>query len=495
MPAIHLANLSFSYSTAVPILSDASFDLGPGWTGLVGANGAGKSTLLSLMTGDLTPSDGSIDIDPSDALVVLCEQRVDDATDAIEHFAGSWDPESYRLRTRLELDPMTIDRWETLSPGQRKRWQVGAALDRRPDVLLLDEPTNHLDAEARTLLIEALASFTGLGIVVSHDRALLEELTSKTIRVHDATAELWNGSYSAAKAGWEAQHAEVMQNLDRMRSEQAKLERRIDEQRRKSLEKDAKRQKERRSAGKHDLDTRGTAASYKHERGQKTGAQTVSSMTKRLDDVGRTIGAARISRDLGGSISFAHQRAEKEFLARYRGPVRAGERTLFDVDLAIRRADRIRLAGPNGSGKTSLINTLIANLAIPKDRVLMLDQEITATEGERWLADIRAMDPATRGSVLSIVATLGADPASLLESAMPSPGEIRKLALAVGLGTAKWLLVLDEPTNHLDLPSVERIQEALTGYEGAVLLVTHDDDLAAATTTTTWTVTPSGVVI
>jgi ATPase subunit of ABC transporter with duplicated ATPase domains len=489
MPAIRLSHVSFSYSSAVPIIRDASFDLGPGWAGLVGANGAGKSTLLSLIAGLVPPLSGHISVDPSDALVVVCPQRIDDLTDEIETFALAWDAESYRLRTQLELDPEQINRWATLSPGERKRWQIGSALIREPDVLLLDEPTNHLDSSARSMLIEALRNFGGCGIVVSHDRNVLWELTTKTIRVHSGTAELWNGSYESAKSGWESERAELVAGIERMKSEQAKLERRLNEQRQKSAEQDAKRIKERRSAGKHDLDTRGTAATYKHERGQKTGAQTVASMSKSLDGVTRDIGSVDLTKELGGSITFDHERADKEFLIRYAGPVKAGRNDLFTVDVAVRRGDRVRIAGSNGAGKTSLILALLDQLSIPDDRVLYLDQEISADEGAAWLAEVNSMSPSERGHTMSIVATLGADPAVLLESDRPSPGEIRKLALAIGLGTAKWLLVLDEPTNHLDLPSVERIQEALVSYPGALILVTHDDALAEATTTETWTVT------
>ena len=80
--------------------------------------------------------------------------------------------------------PTALERWSTLSPGERKRWQIGAALAREPDVLLLDEPTNHLDAEAREWLVSALRRFRGVGVLVSHDRELLEALTTSTLRVH-----------------------------------------------------------------------------------------------------------------------------------------------------------------------------------------------------------------------------------------------------------------------------------------------------------------------
>ncbi len=214
---VRLANVFFSYSDSVAVLSGANLQFARGWTGVIGANGAGKTTLLRLITGDLEPISGHVKIDPPGAAIRVCRQTAETITNEIIALASAIDGGARRIHGELALDPDSLARWPTLSPGERKRWQVGAALAAEPAVLLLDEPTDHLDADARELLSGALRRFDGVGIVVSHDRALLDELTSQTVRVHEGAAEMWRGGYSDAKRGWEAAEREHHAKFERLK--------------------------------------------------------------------------------------------------------------------------------------------------------------------------------------------------------------------------------------------------------------------------------------
>jgi ATPase subunit of ABC transporter with duplicated ATPase domains len=167
---------------------------------------------------------------------------------------------------------------------------------------------------------------------------------------------------------------------------------------------------------------------------------------------------------------------------------------LVGENVVVRRHDRLRMEGVNGSGKSTFLRALLAGNKLPKDRLLFVPQELPTGRGEELLEEVRSLVPDDRGRVLSLVAALGTDPARLLASGAPSPGESRKLLLALGLARHVWGLVLDEPTNHLDLPTIERLEEALVAYPGAILLVTHDDHFARRCTQRTWRIEGQRIV-
>jgi len=476
--------VAFYYESAgSPVFDGLSVEFPVGWTGVIGPNGSGKTTLLRLACGELQPTAGTIR--PA-GQVIYCPQRTDDPPADLDGFLATTDPGGCELRGRLGIQGDWPARWETLSHGERKRSQIAVALWRRPRLLAVDEPTNHIDLAARKLLGEALRSFGGVGMLVSHDRALLDGLCSHCLSVVPPGAVMRPGGYTKAMDLARAEE-------DRVREARTQARRELDGLRREASERRREAARSHRLRSKRGFAIKDHDAREKKNRARITGKDTragrqLRQMDGRLDQARTRLDQIHVKKQQRLGIDMRGARSRRDFLLRLpAGAIElGGQRKLVFPDLSIAPPDRIALVGPNGGGKCTLVRHVVAALDLPEDKVVYLAQEIPLSKAEQVMAAVRRLPKGRLGDVMSIINCLGSQPQRLLETAQPSPGELRKIMLALGMACLPYLIIMDEPTNHLDLPSIECLESALADCPSALLLVSHDERFLQNLTPKRW---------
>jgi ATPase subunit of ABC transporter with duplicated ATPase domains len=493
MPSICLSRVSLAHGGAAPLLEDVTLHLGAGWTGIVGENGLGKTSLLRLISGDLEPVAGHVRRDPPELRVTLCAQEIEHPPVDVDRARALWSGPAQPGLARLRVHPSQIQAWSCLSPGERKRWQIAAALADEPDALLLDEPTNHLDREGRALLVDALRRFRGIGIVVTHDRALLDELTERTVRLAERTARLWSGPYSQAREGWRTEEEQRLREWSRLAEAASDLRERLQGLRESSQRAE---RRGRRVGGKRLSDESSLQGKGRALAGAARMAREAGRMGRELEGLEEAKRGLAMRRAKGRSVRFEWSAGGASVLARLvSDELGHGEAVILrEVSLSVLAGTRIWLQGANGSGKSTLLGALL-RAAVRPSELLHLPQELLQDDRARLLEGLGDLGPEPRGRLLQMAAALGLDPQRLVSQARLSPGEGRKLLVALGISQGYAGLFLDEPTNHLDLPSIERLEEALADYPGALVLVTHDERLTRRTTSEVWRVEAGRVVM
>ena len=497
---------------ATTILHDLTFTIGEGerW-GIVGRNGAGKTTLFRVVTGEVQPVQGAVARLPGLRVALLDQNRDfkdarsvwdaaamaygeamsleqsleaqgirlaelgDRVTEADlerygrdqERFAHAGGYE-YHARVDAVLQGLGFDPNEakvralaSLSGGERGRVGLASPLAAPADLVLLDEPTNHLDLDTTDWLKRYLREFGETVLMISHDRAFLDDTVDHVLHISGGTAVSYRGGYSS----FVTQRAERQLAQERQVSKQQRM-----------------------IAKEEDYIRRNIAG---QNSSQAKGRRTRLARLPRLSPAPGEGGAMSLrfeSADRGGDQVIVAEKLQ----------VTVGDRVLVqDFTAVARRGDVIALVGPNGIGKSTLLATVLGSRPAARG-VARLGGSVTAEWFRQDLAqvpldktiydciaDLRSLW--NRGQVQGHLGAFGFSGDQVLwNTSTLSGGERSRVALALMTLQRANLLVLDEPTNHLDVESIEAIEDAIEEYEGTVLLVSHDRAFLRELATRVW---------
>lgn len=502
--SVTLADVGFLWPDGETALSGVTGRFGTGRTGLVGTNGSGKSTLLRVIAGQLTPSAGRVvtagdvgylpqtltlrvDATVADLLGISAKlaalRSIESGDVAEQHFdvlGDDWDiePRAGAILREIGLSAADLDRRVSQISGGEAMLVATAGLRlRRTAITLLDEPTNNLDRDARRRLSALVASWPGTLIIVSHDTSLLEQM-DETAELYAGRLSVFGGPYSAwreyldteqaaaVRAARTAEQAVKVEKRQRVEAE-AKIATRVQA---------GKKARAENRAPKIVMNQKASNAQVAAGKMRTNLDGDVQSAQAALDAAeSRVRDVEHILLDLPDpDVSHGRQIAE----------LRASNRTII-----IQGPERVAIVGPNGVGKTTLLENLVnrrdpepgsVGAQLLTDRVGYLPQRLDGLDEQAsMLENMRAAAPAVAPGLLRnrLARFLLKGDSVHRPVGTLSGGERFRVSLARLLfaDPPAQLLVLDEPTNNLDLQSVDQLVDALRSYRGAVIVVSHDD--------------------
>ncbi|MDD3925843.1 MAG: ATP-binding cassette domain-containing protein [bacterium] len=482
--------VTFTYEgTTSALLEDITAQFPLGWTGIVGPNGAGKTTVLHLAAGELQPQHGII---KRPEHIVLCPQRTDDIPAELPYFIDAMDVDACVIRGKLQIRDDWTNRWHTLSHGERKRAQIAVALWQQPDALLIDEPTNHIDITTRELLLEALSTFSGIGLLVSHDRDLLDILCRQCFFLDPPEAMMRPGNYTEAASEAEREEKTLTSKRRVVQQELEHIARESQRRHSEAAKADGKRSKRNLARGDSDGRAKIDAARVSGKDG-KAGrlAKQMDGRLNKAKDLLSTVQSKKrykLNFWLDSSVS----PRERLFSIPAGSLSLDGERRLSFPALTMPRQDRIAVTGANGTGKSTLLRYIADQLTISAEHLIYLPQEIDLAQTREIMTAVHQLSHQQLGTVMTVVSSLGSRPGRLLENLDASPGELRKILLALGVIRHPYLIIMDEPTNHLDLSAIECLESALAACPCGLLLVSHDQRFLSNIAHTRWHLEQTG---
>ena len=509
MTVISVADLCVSFGTRV-ILDKVSFSLNENdKLGIIGVNGCGKSTLFKAITGEITPDggsvflagdktvgiltqDGAFDVDErlgdsalaqmiaafpemleQEAELARMERELADGSHAsdtrefsiltaayteknaafIAHGGLEFRSRCASILTRFGFDEqMQKQPLSTLSGGQRTRLALARQLAREPDILLLDEPTNHLDIDTLLFLESFLVQYRKCVLIISHDRYFLDRVTNKTLALEYGRAKLYNGGYTASM-------------------EQRRIDREIAERHYQNQQREIARQE--------------AYIAQQRAWNRERNIIAAESRLKLLAKMERVERPREAPKSIRLSFTQAYSSGNEVLHVKKLG-MAFGEKRLFSgVEFLLKKKERMFVIGPNGCGKSTMIKLILGKLSPTEGRIEAgynveigyYDQENQNLTPENTVLDElhnaypEKTDLEIRNT-LALFRFVGEDVFRTVS--VLSGGERARLTLAKLILSQMNLLVLDEPTNHLDIDSREALEEALSAFEGTILVVSHD---------------------
>jgi len=468
MKQLQINKLTFKYSNTT-IFFDISLNFSPLWTGIVGVNGSGKTTLLKLISKDEKVQSGTIS---GNDLVYYCAQTLEKKPKGFDEFIYTYNTNTFRLKQLLKIEDEWFNRWNTLSFGERKRIQIAIALFHTPDILLLDEPTNHLDISSKNIVLKALKSFSGIGIIVSHDREVLNILCKNTVIIKDKKVYNYKSSFNTAIKELKEYEMYLQKQNKNINTQIKKLEKNITIQKQKVLE--SKERLSKKSITSKDKSLKEKINLAKLTGKDKYNSRLVNTFTKKLSETNSKKNYLSKEYDKGIVINEKSNNSKKFNLCLEEGKVKlSNEKILYYPNLSINHNDKIAIVGDNGVGKSTFLKYIISNLP-EKHKYLYLPQEINKNQINKFFNELNSLNNEKKGRLFTLVQRLSSNPKNLLDTATSSPGEIKKLFIAKALLDDISLIILDEPTNHMDIDSIVTLERALKDYKNTLIFVSHD---------------------
>jgi ATP-binding cassette subfamily F protein uup len=424
---------------------------------LVGRNGAGKSTLMRIMTAQIEPDSGVCTRQAGIKTAYVPQEPIPKGETLLD-WALSDGAQSHKGASFLETFGLTpSSSTQNLSGGEKRRAALAKAFAEEPDVIFLDEPTNHLDIVAIETLESTLKAYRGSALIVSHDRAFLNRVTQVCFWLHDRRVLELRASFDAFDSWAEAQIKEQEESLRRLG---------------KAIERET--ETFYRSITARRTRNEGRAARLRAMR---------SEQAQRHADQTRSLSLTMDQAQLSGRLVADLKNVSHGF----------GERTLFhNVTTQIMRGDRIAIIGPNGAGKTTFVKILLGEMKPDKGEVrtgtkldiAYLDQSRETLKDDMTLWEALANEGSDQIMVRGQPKHVAAYAKDFLfgEHQLRQPirtlsgGERNRLQLARALARTCNVLVLDEPTNDLDMETLDLLAEMLDGFDGTLILVSHDRD-------------------